>query len=234
MASGIALVAASPYPPPRSRETILIPGCSESQACTVAVFRLGNSARSAFAPDHIRLSVMVIPAEGPVTDTHNHQRIGWHHGSSSHDPQQDVVADGQHESLGNACCRSSAECQAQMMDNALQPRRATRPDRDNMVSEPLGKNRPAAMATACFHSRWCTYSDAPVPNLSGSRQVSMSRRHAHATKNSPNLHRVRGTALAFVHGVATRVSGRRSCGDAHLWRRFCSREKQRPWQLLGH
>lgn len=49
-----------------------------------------------------------------------------------------------------------------------------------------------------------------------------------------NLHRVRGTALAFVHGVATRVSGRRSCGDAHIWRRFCSREKQRRWQLLGH
>lgn len=49
-----------------------------------------------------------------------------------------------------------------------------------------------------------------------------------------NLHRVRGTALAFVHGVATRVSGRRSCGDVHMWRRFCSREKQRRWQLLGH
>lgn len=49
-----------------------------------------------------------------------------------------------------------------------------------------------------------------------------------------DLHRVRGTALAFVHGVATQVSGRRSRGDAHIWRRFCSREKQRPWQLLGH
>lgn len=92
--------------------------------------------------------VTVIPAEGPVIDTHNHQRIGWHHGSSSHDPQQGVVADGQHEWLGKACFRSSAECQAQMMDNALQPRRATRPDRDNMVSEPLGKNLPAAMAAS--------------------------------------------------------------------------------------
>lgn len=35
----------------------------------------------------------------------------------------------------------------------------------------------------------------------------MSRRRAHATKEFANLHRVRGTALAFVHGVATRVLG---------------------------
>jgi hypothetical protein len=89
--------------------------------------------------------VTVIPAEGPVTNTHNDQRIGWHYSSSSHDPQQGVVTDGQHETLGKACCRSSAERQVQMMDNALQPRRTTRPDRDHIVSEPLGKDVPAAM-----------------------------------------------------------------------------------------
>lgn len=68
-------------------------------------------------------AVTVVPPESPVIDTYNDQRIRWHHGSSSHDPQQGVITDGQHESLGKACCRSSAECQSQMMDNALQPRR---------------------------------------------------------------------------------------------------------------
>jgi hypothetical protein len=32
-----------------------------------------------------------------------------------------------------------------MMDNALQPRRTTRPDRDNIISEPLGEYPPAAI-----------------------------------------------------------------------------------------
>jgi hypothetical protein len=49
MASVSAVVAASPYPPPRSRETILISGCSESQACTVAV-----GAIAATVPDRIQ------------------------------------------------------------------------------------------------------------------------------------------------------------------------------------
>lgn len=99
--------------------------------------------------------VTVIPAEGPVIDTHNHQRIEWHHGSSSHDPQQGVVADGQHESLGKARCRSSAECQAQMMDNALQPRRATRPDRTTSSPNRSAKICRRQWQPACFHSRWC-------------------------------------------------------------------------------
>lgn len=176
----------------------------------------------------------MIPAEGPVIDTHNHQRIGWHHGSSSHDPPQGIVADGQHESLGKACCRSSAECQAQMMDNALQPRRATRPDRDNMVSEPLGKNLPAAMATSVLsQSLVHVFRRTGTEFVRFETSIDVSKaRTCH--EEFANLHRVRGTAFAFVHGVATRVSGRRSCGDAHLWRRFFSREKQRPWQLLGH
>ena len=90
-------------------------------------------------------SVTMVPPEGPVIDTHNDQRLGWHHRSSPHDPQQGVVTDGQHESVGKACCRPSAECQAQMMDNALQPRRTPRPGPDNIVSEPLGEYPPAAM-----------------------------------------------------------------------------------------
>ena len=69
MASGNALSAASPYPPPRSRETILIVGRSESQACTVAFSRSGQQRHD---PPSLQIAddcpVAAVPAEGPVID----------------------------------------------------------------------------------------------------------------------------------------------------------------------
>ena len=71
--------------------------------------------------------------------------LARHHGSSADDPQQGVVADGYHEPLGKACSRSSAERQAQMMDDAFEPRRSARPGLNNIISEPLGENPSATM-----------------------------------------------------------------------------------------
>ena len=103
--------------------------------------------------------------------------------SSSHDPQQGIVTDGQHKSLGKACCRSSAERQAQMMNNALQPRRTTRPDRNDIFSEPLGKDLPAAMRhlakkPPCYHSNAHLPAGAgQIGNLSKVTTVNPTRKH---------------------------------------------------------
>ena len=66
--------------------------------------------------------VAMVPPERPVIDANDHQVIGRHHRTSADDPQQGIVADGQHEPLGKTCSWPAAECQAQMMDDALQPR----------------------------------------------------------------------------------------------------------------
>jgi hypothetical protein len=70
-----------------------------------------------------------------------------------------------------------------MMDNALQPRRTTRPDRDNIVSEPLGKDLPAAMRHLA-NKPPCDHSDAYLPvgagqigDLSKVATVNSARKH---------------------------------------------------------
>ena len=60
-------------------------------------------------------------------------------------PVNGIIAHGQHQSLGEACCRPTAERQAQMMDDAFQPRCLARPQRHYVVTEPLGENPPMAM-----------------------------------------------------------------------------------------
>ena len=50
--------------------------------------------------------------------------------------------------------------------NALQPRRTTSPDRDNIVSEPLGKDPPAAMRHLA-NKPPCDHSDADLPAAAG-------------------------------------------------------------------
>jgi hypothetical protein len=69
------------------------------------------------------------------------------------------------------------------MDNALQPRRTTRPDRDNIVSKPLGKDLPAAMRHLANKSP-CNHSDAYLPagagqigDLSKVATVNSARKH---------------------------------------------------------
>src|SRR3984885_9241352 len=66
-------------------------------------------------------------------------------GSPPNNPQQGVIAHRQHQSLGEARCRSAAECQPQMVDDAFQPCRPARPGCENIVTEPFGENPPPTM-----------------------------------------------------------------------------------------
>jgi hypothetical protein len=90
-------------------------------------------------------SVAMVPPEGPVIDAGNGQRLGPRAASSPNDPQQGIIAHGQHQSLGEACCRPTAERQAEMMDNAFQPCCSARSQRHHVVTEPLSENPPMAM-----------------------------------------------------------------------------------------
>jgi hypothetical protein len=89
--------------------------------------------------------VPTVSPERPVIDTHNKQWIRRHRRPPADHPQQGIVADRQHEPLGEACCRSAAERQPQVMDDVFEPCRPTPSKRNDVFSEPLRKDPPAAM-----------------------------------------------------------------------------------------
>jgi hypothetical protein len=97
--------------------------------------------RSAVAPDRTRLFRNDDSfGKPPVVNARNDQRISPWAGSSADNPQQGVVADRQHQPLGEARCRPATERQAQMMDDIFQPGRPARPGRENIIAEPLGED----------------------------------------------------------------------------------------------
>jgi hypothetical protein len=73
-------------------------------------------------------------AEGPVVNAGNDQGLRSQAASSPNNPQQGVIAHRQHQSLGEARCRSAAEFQPQMVDDASS--RAVRRDRVVRTSSP--------------------------------------------------------------------------------------------------
>jgi len=146
MAFGSALAAASPYPPPRSRDTMLIAGCFDSHAPNGRSFPVGQQGND---PPTLQIAhdgpVPTVSPERPVIDTHNKQWIRRHRRPLADHPQQGIVADRQHEPLGEACCRPAAERQPQVMDNVFEPCRPTPSKRNDVFSEPLREDPPAAM-----------------------------------------------------------------------------------------
>jgi hypothetical protein len=87
----------------------------------------------------------MVLAEGPVVNAGDDQGLRSQAASSPNNPQQGVIAHRQHQSLGEARCRSAAECQPQMVDDAFQPCRPARPGWENIVTEPFSKNPPPTM-----------------------------------------------------------------------------------------
>src|SRR6185437_15288608 len=55
------------------------------------------------------------------------------------------VAHRQHQPFGEARGRPAAERQTQMVDDIVQPCCPARPDWENIIAEPFGKNTPPAM-----------------------------------------------------------------------------------------
>jgi hypothetical protein len=94
-----------------------------------------QSGRSTCDPPPLQIAhdcaVAMVLAEGPVVNAGDDQGLRSQAGSPPNNPQQGVIAHRQHQSLGEARCRSAAECQPQMVDDAFQPCRPARPGREN-------------------------------------------------------------------------------------------------------
>jgi hypothetical protein len=89
-------------------------------------------------------AVAVVAAERPVVNPDHGQRRQSRAGAFAYDPKERVVADRQHQTLGESRAGTSAEREAEVMDYALEARRAPRPH-VQYAAEALGKDPAPAM-----------------------------------------------------------------------------------------
>ena len=85
-------------------------------------------------------SIAMISAKGPVIDPDGGERLGSRAGLAPHDTQQGVIADGQHQPLGEAGRRPTPECQSEMMDEAFEPSRPPGSNRKHIIPKALGED----------------------------------------------------------------------------------------------
>lgn len=63
---------------------------------------------------------------GPIINADNLERVSWRTVTASDDAQERILADRQHQPLCEANCRSTAKRQTEVMDDSVQPCRASR------------------------------------------------------------------------------------------------------------
>src|SRR6202163_3186152 len=90
-------------------------------------------------------SIAVVTSESPVVDANHVQRFGAWASSSSHHAEHGVVADRQHQALGEVRCWPAAESQSNMMDDAVEPHRPARSHENHALVKALRKNPSPAM-----------------------------------------------------------------------------------------
>ena len=76
--------------------------------------------------------------------------------SSPHDTQQGVLADRQHQPLGKAFGGTTAQGKAEMMDYDLEPRRAARRRRQNLIAKALSEDAASGKMPTSHRKRRAT------------------------------------------------------------------------------
>ena len=80
----------------------------------------------------------------PVIDPDDIQWLSRYVGSSTYDPEQRVVADREHQPSSKACCRTSAQRETEMVDDAVESPGSSRRWRQDITGKPLHEDLPAA------------------------------------------------------------------------------------------
>jgi hypothetical protein len=70
--------------------------------------------------------VSVIASPGPIINADDPERVSWRTATASDHAQERVFAHRQHQPFCEACRRSTAKRQSEVMDDRVQPRRASR------------------------------------------------------------------------------------------------------------
>jgi hypothetical protein len=80
----------------------------------------------------------------PIIDADDIEWLSRCVGSSACDPEQRVVADWKHQPSSKACCRTSAQRETEMMNNAVEPPGSSRRWRQDITGKSLHEDLPAA------------------------------------------------------------------------------------------
>ena len=89
--------------------------------------------------------VALVPAPRPVIDAHDRRRNEVRATTSPQDPQERILAEGQHQPLRQAARWAAAERDPEMMDELVQAAGPSRPRRQHVGSEALGEDAPPAV-----------------------------------------------------------------------------------------
>ena len=81
---------------------------------------------------------------GPIIDPDHRGNLGGASSPAPDGPQQRIIADRQHEPVGEARGGATTENQAKVVDDALEPRGASRVDGRDCRVKPLGEDPHAA------------------------------------------------------------------------------------------
>src|SRR3954469_17252388 len=84
--------------------------------------------------------VSVIAPPSPIINANNPERISLRAGTASDDAQERILAYRQHQPFCEACCRSSAKRQTEVMNDRVQPRRASRGRSQDPFGEALSED----------------------------------------------------------------------------------------------
>jgi hypothetical protein len=101
----------------------------------------GNPAPFQIADD---AGVPVIASPGPVINANNPERVSRRTATAPDRAQERILAYRQHQPFCEACRRSTAECQTEVMHDRIQPRRASRRRSQYPFGEALREDLTAA------------------------------------------------------------------------------------------
>lgn len=121
----------------RSRDMTLIPGCWRSQTSAAACSDQATTPLLVCVHYCRRWCRSNGCSDKPKRRSRPQSTLGPRQGASTHNPKQRVVADRQHGPSGKRGIRSAARCQAEMMNDLLEPPRAPGALGQNRHAEPL-------------------------------------------------------------------------------------------------
>jgi transposase InsO family protein len=165
---------------------------------------------------------------GPVVDADNPgDRLRLRRPRANH-AQQRVLADRHEQAPGQALAGAAAEREAEMVNDALQPRRAARIGCDDVIPEPLGEDHPgAAFVPAPETPDRERDPDAPaisrevgkrsrVPAVDPARRLTTIRTHRSALPRARNGSHTTLIYLHMLDNQPRRQQRRRQSAPTHL------------------
>ncbi len=84
--------------------------------------------------------ISVIAPPSPIINADDPKRVSWRTATASDHAQQCILTHWQHQSFCEACCRSPAKRETEVMDDSVQPRRAPGRWSQRPFGEPLSED----------------------------------------------------------------------------------------------